>query len=67
MYDQYTLAEKLMHGIESFGKERQHDVEVIHKKGGKAGALDSSFNPYKIMFGDWSENSAANQPPDHQA
>ena len=28
----HTLAEKLMHRIEPFGKERQHDVEVIHEK-----------------------------------
>ena len=48
----HTLAEKLMHGIEPFGKDRQHDVEVIHEKGGKGGALDSSFNPWKVRFGD---------------
>jgi hypothetical protein len=45
-------AEKLMHGIELSGKERQRHVEVIHEKGGKAGASDSSFNPCEVIFGD---------------
>ena len=60
-------AEKLFHGIELSGKERQRHVEVSHEKGGKAGASDTSFNPCKVIFGDYSENSAADQPADHKA
>jgi hypothetical protein len=61
-----TSAEKLMHGIELFGKERQYYREVVHEKGGKAGVLDSSFHPRKVILGDYGENSAADQPGDHQ-